>query len=122
MGMDVDEAGRDRQPGGFDHFARFPFPGAADRNDPIAANGKIADEGFAAAAIDKSAAADQDIAAGRHSAASRRSSAWPSEAQKAPSREVSTSTAPRTPSAARASCNGRWNAVSSFFMNSASLS
>ena len=115
MGVDIDKAGRDDPAGGVDGLGRRAGETRADIDDPAARDRDIAGEGRSARAVGDRAAGDQQI--GLHHAASTGASgcitgagegSGPRCAQNAPSASVSTSTAPRTPSAARASASGRW--------------
>ena len=58
--MDVDEAGRDQQPGGVD-LAPTTADVAADRRDPLAIDRNIGDPACFASAVDDRAAADYEI-------------------------------------------------------------
>ena len=61
MGLDVDEAGRDREPGGVDHLRCVRGRDRADRRDPAVADGKVARHAGLAAAVEQEAAADQNV-------------------------------------------------------------
>ena len=61
MGLDVDEAGRDREPVGVDHLGGVAARFAADRGDAAVADGDVARLARGAAAVEQQAAADQDV-------------------------------------------------------------
>src|SRR5689334_9197799 len=73
MRLDVDEAGRHRQPFRVDDLGRAFRQGAAERCDPSLANRDVANLAGPPAAVDQGAAPDQDVPGHRWSrCASRR--------------------------------------------------
>jgi hypothetical protein len=64
MGLDVDKAGRDREPRRVDDPGRTLRQGPAERRDPPLAHQHVAGLARPAAAVDDKAALDQDVAAG----------------------------------------------------------
>jgi hypothetical protein len=72
MSLDVDEAGRDGEPLGIDHFRRSVFEPLRDGGDAAGADRNIrAPSRPLAAAVDDEAAANQGVA-GLHGIATRR--------------------------------------------------
>ena len=62
----VDEAGRDDQPLGVDLALGLARRHAADGDDPVAADGHVADEPRVAGAVDDAAVADDEVVLAAH--------------------------------------------------------
>src|SRR5262249_15110405 len=60
MGLDVDEAGRDREPLGVDHLGGFSGEGRPDRSDPAADYGEVAALARRAGTVEQLPAANQE--------------------------------------------------------------
>ena len=71
MGLDVDEAGCDRQTLGVDRPCLARRKASADRRDPVAAHRDVGDLARPTTAVDDEPAADQDVVAHRAYRAAR---------------------------------------------------